>query len=90
MLIDALLPCVVVAQTNDPSAITTVAGQAWIIGSTPVGAWAGHALKIAVFWDGSLRFASPVPGMRLLDRAVNVLARYDGKASVALSAISDP
>lgn len=90
VLIDALLPGVVMAQASDPSGLTPLSGQAWIVGSAPVAAWAGQASNIAVYSEGGWRFAPPVAGMRLFDRAANVVRRHDGTAWVASSAISEP
>lgn len=90
VLIDALLPGAVLALANDPSGFTPVAGQAWIIGTAPVGEWAGQASKIAVYSEGGWRFTPPVAGMRLLDHAENLVRRYDGTAWIAASAIAAP
>lgn len=41
------------------------AGQCWIVGSDPEGAWAGHAGAIAGWTAGGWRFVAPREGMRL-------------------------
>ncbi len=47
--------------TVPPSA--PVAGQNWVIGSTPSGAWAGQAGRLAGWTDGGWRFVEPTEGM---------------------------
>ena len=90
VLIDALLPGTVVAQADDPGDFTPLAGEAWIIGNTPLSAWEGHPGEIAVYTEGGWRFARPVAGIRLLDRTANLVRRYDGSAWVASHAITEP
>ena len=54
-----------VAQTlgdNSPPA-APVAGQCWIVGTAPTGAWAGQAGAVAMWSEGGWRFTPPFDGM---------------------------
>jgi hypothetical protein len=53
---------------NNPPAGPNV-GQAFLVGDSPVGDWAGHAGAIAGFTDGGWRFVAPPDGVQLLNRA---------------------
>lgn len=54
-------PAVVAIGVNNPPA-EPVAGQCWVVGPTPVGAWAGHAAALAGWTDGGWRFVGPREG----------------------------
>lgn len=90
VLIDALLPGAVEVKANDLSVLAPLAGQAWIIGSMP--RRPGHEMlqKLRSSMKGAGVPARHVAGMRLLDRAVNVVRRHDAMAWVACAAVSDP
>jgi hypothetical protein len=78
--IDAALHAVALTLgDNDPPA-APVAGQCWITGATPTGAWAGQAGTIAAWTDGGWRFVAPVPGMTVWLVSAGVYARFDGAA----------
>ncbi len=60
VLIDALLfPVAQASAVNTPPSGPT-AGQCWLVGSLPSGAWTGHALKLAIWTTAGWRFA-PMP-----------------------------
>ncbi|MEO0061505.1 MAG: hypothetical protein RLZZ08_65, partial [Pseudomonadota bacterium] len=75
-IIDALLHPVVEG-TADAPPVNPVAGEAWLVGTAPSGAWAGHAGKLAAFQSGTWIFAAPRDGMRIFDRAAGQDARYE-------------
>ena len=53
--VDALVqPSVVAVAVSDPPVAPT-AGQCWIVGDTPLGAWAGQPRSLAVWTDGGWR-----------------------------------
>lgn len=54
-------PAVVAAGVSDPPA-APVAGECWIVGAAPTGAWTGHAAAIAGWTDAGWRFVSPREG----------------------------
>ena len=75
-LADALLqPCVEAAAADVPPAAPEP-GQCWIIGESPVGAWAGEAGSLAVWSSGGWRFVPPREGMAVWVTADALPARY--------------
>lgn len=52
------------------------AGQSWIVGLDPTGAWSGQAGTVAGWTDGGWRFVPPGEGMRLWVRAAGQFADY--------------
>jgi len=64
--IDALLHPAIAGTANVPPA-TPLAGECWLVGAAPSGAWAGYAGAIACFTAGSWLFTAPRDGMRVLD-----------------------
>ncbi len=53
-------------------------GQAWIVGTSPSGAWSGRSGQVAGWTESGWRFVSPVPGMRLFDRGTEAYRLYNG------------
>lgn len=88
VLVDALLPGCVEAVLSDPAPLAPEEGHSWIVGASPIGAWAGHAAEIAIFSAGGWRFAPGVAGMRLYDRAAGIVRIHDGSGWPAPPAIS--
>ena len=64
---------------NAPPASPSV-GQAWIVGSSPTGAWAGKAKYIAGYTSGGWRLIAPAEGMSLLVKPSGTFAVYRGGA----------
>jgi hypothetical protein len=81
-LIDLLVQAnaISLGTTVPPSA--PVAGQNWVIGSTPSGAWAGQAGRLAGWTDGGWRFVEPSEGMMVWINEVSEFAQYSGRAWV--------
>lgn len=73
--IDGLLHCAVEGEANSPPT-SPVAGECWLVGSAPSGAWSGQAGTLALFQAGNWLFHSPRPGMRVLNRATGQDRRY--------------
>lgn len=44
-------------------------GQIWIVGTAPIGAWAGKAGALASWTSGGWRFVNPVAGMLVWNKA---------------------
>ncbi|MBX9796085.1 DUF2793 domain-containing protein [Sphingomonas sp.] len=67
-------------------------GQAWIVGATPAGAWAGQAGAIAGWTGGGWRFVAPLEGMTVWSIADARPARHRGGAwqLAPLPAIAPP
>jgi hypothetical protein len=76
-IIDAgLHPVAQSAGDNDPPG-SPAPGECWIIGSSPIGAWAGHGGDIACWSEGGWRFIAPVQGMMVWLLDTEVWARRD-------------
>lgn len=54
-------PAVEAIGTNNPPA-APLAGQCWVVGTTPTGAWDGHGSALAGWTDGGWRFVMPREG----------------------------
>lgn len=67
--------------TNAPPSVSD--GVAYIIGSSPTGAWAGHAGKIALSHAataGGWIIITPVEGYLAYDKTLNLTTTYNGSA----------
>ena len=89
-LLDLLVQPVVEAgpQSVPPSA--PGAGQGWIVGAAPTGAWAGEADALALWTAGGWRFIAPRPGMRTLRLSDGAWLRFDGATWVEPDTIASP
>lgn len=77
-LIDLIAqPAVMALGTNTPPGAPEP-GQCWVVGSSPTGAWSGHADALAGWTSGGWRFAAPVPGMTVWTGGEAGFARWDG------------
>jgi hypothetical protein len=65
----------------DPSTLTPVDGQAWLVAAAAVGAWSGRVNELAL-WFGGWVFTAPVAGIRGLVLDETVAIRYSGTAWV--------
>ena len=81
--IDALLhPAVEGVDSAPPS--SPAAGESWLVGGTPTGAWADHAGELACFTAGAWIFLEPREGMQVLDSSTGGFVLYrDGTWSAA-------
>lgn len=76
--LDAILNIgVITAFENDPPGLPSE-GDRHIVGSTPTGAWAGHADEIARYLDGAWHFYEPTDGTVALRIDESLLLTYDG------------
>lgn len=73
--IDAILDAVAETIGDAAPPASPVPGSAWIVGAAPTGAWAGHALALAVWTDGGWRFADLPEGALVWVRAAATYAR---------------
>lgn len=77
-LIDlAIAPVVEAVSVNDPPPSPT-AGQCWIVGTAPTGAWAGRAAALAGWTAGGWRFQPARRGMTVHRSIDGACVRYDG------------
>lgn len=70
---------VVAVGTNAPPGSPT-AGQAWVLGSSPTGAWSGKAKNIARYYNSSWLFIPPIEGYQAYDQTADSKYVYDGSA----------
>jgi hypothetical protein len=79
-LVDGLLHA---AAEGGPAAAppaAPAAGQCWIVAGSPSGAWSGQAHKLAIWTDGGWRFAAPVLGMIVWNKAAGHWLHWRGNA----------
>jgi hypothetical protein len=82
--LDALLQLTVQAKTvSDPTTISPVAGQAWIVKAGAVGVWAGQDNNIAAYIAGSWVFIAAKVGMKAYIVAEDATAIYKGSPTPA-------
>lgn len=65
VILDMLAGGVGGVRNSPPS--SPVAGQVWIVGNLPTGAFSGQASALASWSDGGWRFVAPSPGLRVQD-----------------------
>ena len=53
-------------------------GEIHALGSSPTGAWAGHAGEIAAWIDGVWLFVAPQAGWQALDKTTGRIKRHTG------------
>lgn len=82
-LADMLLHPAIEGESNIPP-VSPVAGEAWLVGNQPTGAWTGHAGALACLEGGTWLFAEPRPGLRLYEKATSQDLRFDGSWRRAL------
>lgn len=75
-LLDLLVQPVVLAVGLDTPPTAPEAGDAWVVGAAPSGAWSGSAGHIAAWSAGGWRFAAPIEGMAVWSVADGAGARY--------------
>jgi hypothetical protein len=63
--VDALLHAAAQSAGDDDPPGSPTAGQCWIVGSSPTGAWSGHGGAVAAWSEGGWRFIAPREGMLL-------------------------
>ncbi|HYD05687.1 MAG TPA: DUF2793 domain-containing protein [Reyranella sp.] len=73
---DLAIQCAVDGERDDPPA-APVAGEAWLVGEAPSGAFAGHAGAIAGWSDAGWRFVEPATGLRVFDKDLGCFRHYD-------------
>ncbi|WP_430387507.1 DUF2793 domain-containing protein [Blastomonas fulva] len=90
VVIDALLGGCIEGIASDPGTVDAEEVRAWVVGPSPAGAWADRESHIAISTAGGWRFAPPLAGMRIFDRADGVMRRFDGGEWFGAEAIADP
>ncbi len=78
-LIDALLQAAVVSVGVNTPPGSPVAGDCYVVGTSPTGAWTGQGKAIAVYSTG-WTFITPWEGLTVWAMDTNALNSYDGSA----------
>ena len=55
-------------------------GQCWIVAGAATGDWIGKDDALAIWTHGGWRFAAPVPGMLVWDKAARLWLHWNGSA----------
>ncbi|MBW8752952.1 MAG: DUF2793 domain-containing protein [Sphingomonadales bacterium] len=76
-LADALLHLAIEGEAASPPG-APADGEAWLVGASAMGDWAGEDGKIACRQAGNWLFVAPRDGMRLLDRSTGQERRFYG------------
>lgn len=66
----------VVAVGVDIPPSTPAVGDCWIVGTSPIGAWAGAAGQIAGWTTGGWRLVEPTEGMTVWNAATGTMAQH--------------
>ena len=74
--IDLCLQASAIALGDDVPPAAPGAGQSWIVGAAPSGAWAGRKGQLAGWTDGGWRFVAPTEGMAVWIIEAAEIARY--------------
>ena len=80
-LVDALLQAAMVSIGVNTPPGSPLAGDSYIVGSTPTGVWVGQAKALAFYTTG-WNFITPWEGLTVWANDTNILTTYDGSAWV--------
>lgn len=89
-LLDALVHATVEAGPLATPPANPVAGECWIVGAAPAGAWTGHANAIAIGTAGGWRFAAPREGMRVIRIVDGARLRFEGGTWIEPATVAAP
>ena len=89
-MLDALVHAAVEAGPIATPPASPAAGQSWIVGAAPTGAWAGNGHAVAIWTPGGWRFAAPREGMTAVRLIDNIRLRFEGGAWVPPVTIAVP
>ena len=84
--LDAMVQLSVLDRGLTAPPATPAEGDRYIVASSPTGAWAGQAEKIAAYQDGAWMFYAPKEGWISWVADENIAVAFDGAAWIALSA----
>ncbi|HEX8366554.1 MAG TPA: DUF2793 domain-containing protein [Allosphingosinicella sp.] len=69
LLADALLHAAVEGAPQIEVPVDPTPGQCWIVAAAATGAWSGRDHALAIWTEGGWRFAAPIPGMAVWNKA---------------------
>lgn len=90
ILLDALVHVAVITGPVADPPVDPAAGQCWIVGAAPTGAWTGQAAAIAIWTEGGWRFAPPREAMQVARLSDGSQLRFDGENWVEPATIAAP
>jgi hypothetical protein len=82
-ILDALLQATALNYTATPPG-SPAAGDLYLVGASPTGAWSGHAQAVALYIGGTWEFHTPEEGWLCYDQTANVPRVFDGSTWVNL------
>ncbi len=85
----AVQPVVQAMETSAPPE-TPVAGQCWIVGAAPTGAWADQENALALWTAGGWRFVPPREGMSVVRLTDGARLRFEAGAWAAPGVVEAP
>jgi hypothetical protein len=80
VILDSMVQPVVVAVSPPAVPTSPTLGQAWIVGTSPTGAWTGQGGALAVWTAGGWRFVAPFEGMTIWCVADSMAFRRAGSS----------
>jgi hypothetical protein len=80
VLVDGLLHAAVEGGALSAPPAAPAAGQCWIVAAAAGGAWSDRDHALAIWTDGGWRFAAPVPGMLVWNKAAGHWLHWSGSA----------
>jgi hypothetical protein len=85
-LADMLVQANALSATLSDPPVSPLAGECWIVGDAPSGAWAGRSGTLACWSEGGWRFIAPQAGMRVRveDEGLDYLHDGEGWSKGAL------
>ncbi len=79
-ILDVLVAAAVEGLPLAPPPASPAVGSCYIVGTSPTGAWSGHAHKLAAWTSGGWRFIAPRDGMSVYVKSDGNTALYHGGA----------
>lgn len=78
-ILDALLQAAMVSVSVNTPPVSPVAGDCYIVGTSPTGAWSGKGKALAYYTTG-WNFVTPWEGLTVWAKDTNALYTYDGSS----------
>lgn len=78
LIIDSMLHAAVEGTAAVTPPASPAEGQSWIVAPGGTGGWTGHDHALATWTSGGWRFAAPVPGMTVWNKATSHWLHWNG------------